>query len=398
MIRRQKLWAGCGLGSSLAEEKSAWQPLPASWLGRESWEVRGSGRAVGDLCLCDSLLCSMLTALFSKEMKHNRCAEYAWLSSGEVTSVSFLERGAARLLLGYSCPSQGCHIPSLLPCTDLGCFMSAGGEGHAHAAAPVLSWLQPVLAFTSAVLCSCWGEIPAEFLVFRGFAPTQGFRRGARAEQGEPCHGSCISLLQTLGTLCARDCFGTVAAHAVEAADATLTCRHPRKLGAVVRLPGALPCSSVVLSSKHLWPGWSLLHGASWPPSAVHGGVSSLSPPHEAQPTSSWAGRRLVVINAPICCQHQFAACLWLCPGGKVTLSPALGSALVLNEAGTERQSIKLSSAGSAIPDVFVEHCLPESPGFPGLGSGNLRDILLSGMVPGPCQGFKLFPHLGLLP
>lgn len=99
MIRSQKLWAGCVLGSSLAEEKSAWQPLPASWLGRESWEVRGSGRAVGDLCPCNSPLCSMLPALFPGEMTHDRCAEYVWLFSEEVTSVSFLGRGAAPLLL-----------------------------------------------------------------------------------------------------------------------------------------------------------------------------------------------------------------------------------------------------------------------------------------------------------
>lgn len=213
----------------------------------------------------------------------------------------------------------------------LGCFMSAGGGGSCTRCCTSLSWLQPVLAFTSAVFCSCWGEIPAGFLVFRGSAPTQGFRRGGWAEQGEPCRGSCMSLLQTLGTSCARGCFGTIAAHPMEAADATLTCRHPRKLGAAVRLPGALPCSSVVFSCKHLWPGWSLLHGASQSPSAAPGGVSSLSPPYQAQPTSSWAGRWLVIINPPICCQHRFGACLWLCPVGKVTSSRALGSASVLN-------------------------------------------------------------------
>lgn len=59
MISSQKLWAGCGAGSSLAGEKSAWQPLPTGWLGRQSWEVRGSGRAVGDPCPGLSPLCSM---------------------------------------------------------------------------------------------------------------------------------------------------------------------------------------------------------------------------------------------------------------------------------------------------------------------------------------------------
>lgn len=51
MISSQKLWAGRGLGSSLAGEKSAWQLLPTSWLG---CEARGSGRAAGDVCLCTS--------------------------------------------------------------------------------------------------------------------------------------------------------------------------------------------------------------------------------------------------------------------------------------------------------------------------------------------------------
>lgn len=56
MISSQKLCAGCGSGSSLAGEKSAWQPLPADRLGWESWEARGSSsRAAASLCLCTSL-------------------------------------------------------------------------------------------------------------------------------------------------------------------------------------------------------------------------------------------------------------------------------------------------------------------------------------------------------
>lgn len=111
MISSQKLWAGRGSGSSLAGEKSAWQPLPTVWLGQESWEARGSGKAVGDLCPCASPLRSVLAVLFPGEMKHNRCAENAWFSGGKVTSISFLGRGATLLLLGESCPSWGLLYP-----------------------------------------------------------------------------------------------------------------------------------------------------------------------------------------------------------------------------------------------------------------------------------------------
>lgn len=64
MISGQKLWAGCGSGSSLAGEKSSWQPLPTGRLSWESWEARGSSsRAAAGLCLCAPLLRSVLTAL-----------------------------------------------------------------------------------------------------------------------------------------------------------------------------------------------------------------------------------------------------------------------------------------------------------------------------------------------
>lgn len=138
-------------------------------------------------------LCAVLAVLFPGEMKHDRCADYAWFSGRKVTPVSFLGRGAALLLLGESRPSQGCHTLSLPPHAGLGYFISGCGGGSCTRCCTSLSWLQPVQAFPSAALWSCRREIPAGFLGFGGSAPTQGFRRGARAEQGEPRCGCCIS-------------------------------------------------------------------------------------------------------------------------------------------------------------------------------------------------------------
>lgn len=62
MISGQRLWPGCGLGSSLAGEKSAWQPLPTDRLGWESWRA-GAAAAESSrfvpVCLSS---CSVLTA------------------------------------------------------------------------------------------------------------------------------------------------------------------------------------------------------------------------------------------------------------------------------------------------------------------------------------------------
>lgn len=55
MINSQKVWAGRASGLSLAGKKSTWQPLPPSWLGQESWEVRGNIRAATNLCLYANL-------------------------------------------------------------------------------------------------------------------------------------------------------------------------------------------------------------------------------------------------------------------------------------------------------------------------------------------------------
>lgn len=258
MISSQKLWAGRGSGSSLAGEKSAWQPLPTGWLGQESREARGSGRAAGDSCPCISPLHSMLAALFPGELKHNRCAEYAWFSSGKVTSISFLERRAVLLQLGESCPS---------------CPMRAWGvsslpvvEGHTHTLLHQSLLVAACLGFPKCSALQLPKGNPCGFLGFGGSAPTQGFRRGAQAERGELCCGYCISASRTLDTSCARGCcFGVVTACPAEAADATLTCRHPPMLGAAVWLSGASPCSRAVLSCKHPWPGQFIPHGAAQP-------------------------------------------------------------------------------------------------------------------------------------
>lgn len=184
MIRGQKLWAGRGSGLSLAGERSAWQPLPTGWLGREPREVRGSGRAVGDSCPCASSCRSVLAALFPGEMKHDRCAEYTWSSGGKVTSVFFLGRGAAPLPLGECRSSRGCHTPPLSPHVDLGCFISAGGGGSRTHCCTSLSWSQPVWAFPSAALCSCQREIPSGFLGFGGLCSHPGLQERSSGRAG----------------------------------------------------------------------------------------------------------------------------------------------------------------------------------------------------------------------
>lgn len=50
MISGQKLWAGCGSGSSLAGEKSAWQPLPTDRLGWESWRAGAAAAEQQPVC------------------------------------------------------------------------------------------------------------------------------------------------------------------------------------------------------------------------------------------------------------------------------------------------------------------------------------------------------------
>lgn len=46
--------------------------------------------------------------------------------------------------------------------------------------------------------------------------------------------------------------------------------------------------------------------------------------------------------------------------------------------------SVKLSGTRSADADLLLEHWPGEGRGFPGLGSGSLRDVLLGSIVPAP--------------
>lgn len=66
-----------------------------------------------------------------------------------------------------------------------------------------------------------------------------------------------------------------------------------------------------------------------------------------------------------------------------MTLSPAPGSASVLNYACTEIRSVKPSGTGFATHRP-VPGALAEGHGFPELRSGGLRDPLFGGIIPAP--------------